>query len=167
MSRKPKCKQPEPAQTQLRWRWWDCRVTCLVTAGKMIQFVGFMMPLGCVPFSFPLTVRCDSEIPRRQLPFSILYRHISGQMLKLDSINLHLFLCNKSNAFYHHRKTELQLRYFLKYLVPESLPVQGHNDHRRVRQEALVVEGQVFPLPRHIQHVPVEEPGTKSYSRVG
>lgn len=40
------------------------------------------------------------------------------------------------------------------YLVPESFSVQGDDDHGRVGEEAPIVEGQVFPLPRHIQHVP-------------
>ena len=43
------------------------------------------------------------------------------------------------------------------YLVPESLPVQGDDDHGGVGQEALVVEGQVSPLPRHVQHVPAAQ----------
>lgn len=43
------------------------------------------------------------------------------------------------------------------YLVPDSVSVQGDDDHGRVGQEALVVEGQVLPLPRHIQHVPTSQ----------
>lgn len=86
-------------------------------------------------------------------------------MLKLHSINLHLYMCNKNNTFECHIKTEPGFRDFLKYLVPESLPVQGHDDHGRVGEEALVVEGQVFPLPRHIQHVSTEQQGAKSHSR--
>lgn len=41
-----------------------------------------------------------------------------------------------------------------QYLVPESLPIQSNDDHGRIREEALVIEWQVFPFPRHIQHVP-------------
>lgn len=43
----------------------------------------------------------------------------------------------------------------LVYLVPLSFSVQSDDDHGRVGEEALAVKRQIFPFPRHIQHVPV------------
>lgn len=43
------------------------------------------------------------------------------------------------------------------YLVPDPLSVQGDDDHGRVGEEALAVERQVFPLPRHVKHVPTSQ----------
>lgn len=40
-----------------------------------------------------------------------------------------------------------------QYLVPDSVPVQRNDNHRRVWEEALVVERQISSLPSHIQHV--------------
>lgn len=49
-----------------------------------------------------------------------------------------------------------------QYLVPESLSVQGDDDHGGVGEEALVVERQIFSFPRHIQHVPTSHRDIKS-----
>lgn len=43
--------------------------------------------------------------------------------------------------------------FYPAYLVPESLPVQGNEDHGGVSEEALAVEGQVLLLPGHVQHM--------------
>ena len=43
--------------------------------------------------------------------------------------------------------------FYQAYLVPESLPVQGDEDHGGVGEEALAVEGQVLLLPGDVQHV--------------
>lgn len=40
------------------------------------------------------------------------------------------------------------------YLVPEPLPVQSDDDHGGVGEEALAVERQISPFPRHVHHVP-------------
>lgn len=45
-----------------------------------------------------------------------------------------------------------------RYLVPEPFPIQSDDDHGRVGEEALVVERQISPLPRHVQHVPAGTP---------
>lgn len=55
--------------------------------------------------------------------------------------------------YYHHffiHKTAHAV-----YLVPLSFSVQSDDDHGGVGEEALAVKRQIFPFPRHIQHVPV------------
>lgn len=53
------------------------------------------------------------------------------------------------------------------HLVPQSLSVQSDDDHGRVHQVTVAVEGEVVVLPRDVQHVSAEsEPKRKMLSHI-
>lgn len=125
----------------------------------------------------PLNVRdCRGDLAFLNLPvFSRMVRDISRPNLRHHirrgsgiDIEWILFLnvtsWRDSNTFKQQSQCFLPLQtnkstifLVLGYLVPDPLSVQGDDDHGGVGEEALAVERQVFPLPRHIKHVPTSQ----------